>query len=78
MLKAILTEAFGGVVGSDFYSAYHKFMADCGVLVQFCWAHLIRDIRFLAEHLDRSLRIWGDKLLGGSASCLTRGIVPGK
>jgi hypothetical protein len=63
VLKAILTETFGGVVGSDYYSAYHKFMADCGVLVQFCWAHLIRDIRFLAEHLDRSLRIWGDKLL---------------
>ena len=53
-------------------------MADCGVSVQFCWAHLIRDIRFLAEHLDRSLRIWGDKFWGGSASCLTRGIVPGK
>lgn len=64
VLKAILTETFGGVVGSDYYSAYHKFLADCGVLVQFCWAHLIRDIRFLAEHRDRSLRIWGEKLLG--------------
>ncbi|HSW02230.1 MAG TPA: IS66 family transposase, partial [Sedimentisphaerales bacterium] len=64
VLKAILTETFGGVVGSDYYSAYHKFPADCGVLVQFCRAHLIRDIRFLAEHLGRSLRIWGEKLLG--------------
>jgi hypothetical protein len=50
VLKAILTETFGGVVGSDYFSAYHKYMADCGVLVQFCWAHLIRDIRFLAGH----------------------------
>jgi transposase len=63
VLKAILTEAFGGVVGSDYFSAYHKYMADCGVLVQFCWAHLIRDLRFLAEHPDKSLQIWGRKLL---------------
>jgi transposase len=63
VLKAILTETFGGVVGSDYFSAYHKYLADCGVLVQFCWAHLIRDIRFLAEHTDKSLARWGEKLL---------------
>jgi transposase len=63
VLKAILTETFGGIIGSDYFSAYHKYMADCGVLVQFCWAHLIRDIRFLAEHSDRSLQRWGNKLL---------------
>jgi hypothetical protein len=32
-------------------------------LIQFCWAHLIRDIRFLAEHTDKSLRLWGHELL---------------
>jgi transposase len=63
VLKAILTEAFGGVVGSDYFSAYHKYMTECGVLVQFCWAHLIRDIRFLAEHPDQALARWGEKLL---------------
>jgi transposase len=63
VLKAILTETFGGVVGSDYFPAYHQYLTDCGVLVQFCWAHLIRDIRFLAEHNDSSLRIWGNKLL---------------
>jgi hypothetical protein len=63
VLKAILTETFGGVVGSDYFSAYHKYMVDCGVLIQFCWAHLIRDIRFLAEHTNKSLQIWGRKLL---------------
>ncbi len=64
VLKAILTETFGGVLGSDYFSAYHKYLSDCGVLIQFCWAHLIREIRFLAEHTDRSLQIWGHKLLG--------------
>jgi len=63
VLKAILTETFGGVLGSDYFSAYHKYMADCGVLIQFCWAHLIRDIRFLAGHTDQSLPLWGNKLL---------------
>jgi transposase len=63
VLKAILSETFGGVVGSDYFSAYRKYMTDCQMLVQFCWAHLIREIRFLAEHTDRSLRIWGNKLL---------------
>ena len=63
MLKAILTETFGGVIGSGYFSAYLKYMSDCQVLVQFCWAHLIREIRFLAEHRARSLRGWGQKLL---------------
>jgi len=63
VLKAILTNTFGGIVGSDYFSAYHKYMTDCGVLVQFCWAHLIRDIRFLAEHPNKSLAGWGQKLL---------------
>jgi transposase len=64
VLKAVLTETFGGVLGSDYFSAYHKYLSDCGVLIQFCWAHLIRDIRFLAEHRDKSLALWGHKLLG--------------
>jgi transposase len=63
VLKAILTETFGGILGSDYFSAYHKYRADCGVLIQFCWAHLIRDIRFLAGHTHRSLQLWGHKLL---------------
>jgi transposase len=33
------------------------------VLIQFCWTHLIRDIRFLAEHMDKSLSLWGRELL---------------
>lgn len=63
VLKAILTETFGGILGSDYFSAYHKYLSDCGVLIQFCWAHLIRDIRFLVEHSNKSLQIWGNKLL---------------
>ena len=48
-----VTETFGGILGSDYFSAYHRYRADGGVLIQFCWAHLIRDIRFLAGHGSR-------------------------
>lgn len=42
---------FNGVLGCDYYSAYHKYMRlNENVLVQFCLAHLIRDVRFLVGH----------------------------
>jgi transposase len=63
VLRAVLGETFGGVIGCDYFSAYHKYMADSGATVQFCMAHLIRDIRFLAEHSNVSLARWGKKLL---------------
>ena len=64
VLKEILTKTFGGIIGADYFSAYHKYMADCSVVIQFCWAHLIRDIRFVAERTSASLQNWGKKLLG--------------
>jgi len=46
VLKDVLGEAFGGVLGADYFSAYRKYMGE-DVLVQFCMAHLIRDVRYL-------------------------------
>jgi transposase len=63
-LRAVLGETFGGVIGCDYFSAYRKYMADSGATVQFCMAHLIRDVRFLAQQPNRSLTCWGGKLLG--------------
>ena len=63
VLKEVLGETFGGVIGCDYFSAYRKYMADSGTLVQFCLAHLIREIRFLAEHTNRWVSAWGQKLL---------------
>jgi len=63
VLKATLGETFGGVLGCDYFSAYRKYMAASGATVQFCLAHLIREVRFLAEHTDRVLARWGHKLL---------------
>lgn len=49
VLLDLLGEDFGGVIGCDYFSAYRKYMGDCDVLVQFCLAHLIREVRYLAE-----------------------------
>jgi transposase len=64
VLRAVLGETFGGALGCDFFSAYRKYMADTGATVQFCLAHLIREIRFLAESSDKALKNWANKLLG--------------
>ena len=53
MLVDLLGEEFNGVLGCDYFSAYRKYMADFDVLVQFCLAHLIRDVKFLTEQSDR-------------------------
>jgi len=64
VLKEVLGETFGGVIGCDYFSAYRKYMADTGAWVQFCLAHLIREIRFLAEHSNRFVSRWATTLLG--------------
>ena len=50
VLEAMLTKAFAGIIGADYWSAYRKFARLFDVRVQYCMAHLIREIHFLAEH----------------------------
>ena len=63
VLLDVLGQEFQGVLGCDYFSAYRKYMGDCDVLVQFCLAHLLRDIRFLAEHPNARNRTYGQRLL---------------
>ena len=63
VLIEVLGEEFKGVLGCDYFSAYRKYMGDFNVLVQFCLAHLLRDIRFLTEHPDARNRAYGNRLL---------------
>ncbi|MCK4601761.1 MAG: IS66 family transposase, partial [Phycisphaerae bacterium] len=46
VLVEALGKEFDGVLGCDYFSAYRKYMGDLGVQVQFCLAHLIRDVKF--------------------------------
>jgi transposase len=63
VLIEVLGKEFEGVLGCDYFSAYRKFMKDFHVAVQFCIAHLIRDIKFLTTLPDESTRAYGEKLL---------------
>jgi len=58
-----LGKEFDGVLGCDYFSAYRKYMRDVGAQVQFCLAHLIRDVKFLTT-LDRRTQKYGERLLG--------------
>lgn len=63
VLVDTLSADFAGVLGCDYFSAYRKFMGENNVRVQFCLAHLIRDVKFLAEHPDAAARAYGERLL---------------
>jgi transposase len=64
VLKRYLGEAFEGIIGCDYYSAYRKFLRETKVWLQLCWAHLIRDVKYLTTLLDRATRGYGHRLLG--------------
>ena len=63
VLISVLGEEFDGVLGCDYFWAYRKYMKDFSILVQFCIAHLIRDIKFLAALPDKPTAAYGKLLL---------------
>ena len=48
VLHETLGDDFLGSISSDFFSAYLKYKKETETFFQFCWAHLIREIKFLA------------------------------
>lgn len=63
VLFDILGQEFNGVLGCDYFSAYRKYMKEANVLVQFCLAHLIRDLKFLSTYTEKQTRAYGQRLL---------------
>jgi transposase len=62
VLMDILGKEFAGIVGCDYFSAYRRYMRECGVHLQFCLAHLIRDVKFLTTLPDARDRAYGEGL----------------
>jgi transposase len=58
----VLGEEFKGVLGCDYFGAYRKYMRECDVLVQFCLAHLIRDVKFLLTLPGREDQAYGQRV----------------
>ena len=63
VLIEVLGEEFEGVLGCDYFGAYRRYMRECGVLLQFCLAHLIRDVKFLLTLPDKRDVAYGSRLL---------------
>jgi transposase len=63
VLFELLGEDFNGILNCDYYGCYRKFARLTDTMVQYCMAHLIREIRFLAEHTTKRLARWGQQLL---------------
>jgi transposase len=61
VLIDVLGKELDGVMGCDYFSAYRKHMKDFNVAIQFCIAHLIRDIRFLTTLKDAETKVYGQK-----------------
>jgi transposase len=63
VLVDVLGQEFNGLLGCDYFSAYRKYMKGCDVRIQFCLAHLIRDVKFLVEHPRPANQRYGQMLL---------------
>jgi transposase len=63
VLEETLGKDFGGIIGADYWGAYRKYARLFDVRLQYCMAHLIREIRFLAEHKVKKLSRWANELL---------------
>jgi transposase len=65
VLVEMLGKDFQGVLGCDYFSAYKKYMGDFDVAVQFCLAHLIREVKFLTTLPDKVTAAYGQRVLEG-------------
>jgi transposase len=62
VLLEVLGTDFDGVIGCDYFSAYRRYLRVVGIEVQFCLAHLIRDVKFLTTLPDARDRAYGERL----------------
>jgi transposase len=66
VLEKLVGEEFSGYLNFDYFSANCSFAWNFWIKAQYCWAHLIRDIRFLEKHPDQETRAWAGQLLDRS------------
>lgn len=65
VLMEHLGRDFKGVLGCDYFSAYRRYMRECNVRVQFCLAHLIRDVKYLTTLPNKQEQEYGQRLRDG-------------
>jgi transposase len=63
VLEKLIGPEFAGYLNFDYFSANRSFVWNFWIKAQYCWAHLIRDIRFLQTHPDTQTQAWAEQLL---------------
>jgi transposase len=63
VLEELVGSEFAGFIHFDYFSANCSFAWNFDLKAQYCWAHLIRDIRFLLKHPNEPTRGWAEALL---------------
>jgi hypothetical protein len=66
VIEDLLGPGYRGIVCSDFFSAYRKFVGQGPSQAAYCWAHLIREVRYLTTLGDKVIVNWATKLLDES------------
>lgn len=66
VLEKLVGPEFAGYLNFDYFSANCSFAWNFWIKAQYCWAHLIRDIRFLQEHPNEKTKAWTGQLLDRS------------
>jgi len=62
VLMQMLGEEFAGTLGCDCFPAYQRYMHECNIVIQFCLAHLIRDVKFLTTLPGAAAKAYGERL----------------
>ena len=60
------------MLGCDCFSAYRRYMRECDVTLQFCLAHLIRDVKFLMTLPGKREQAYGDSVARCVADAVPR------
>jgi hypothetical protein len=63
VLEELIGPDYDGHLHLDYFSSNCSFAWNFDIKAQYCWAHLIRDIRFLQKHPDEQARRWAEQLL---------------
>jgi hypothetical protein len=63
VLEELIGTDFDGHLHLDYFSSNCSFAWNFDINAQYCWAHLIRDIRFLQKHPDEHTKRWAEQLL---------------
>jgi len=66
VLEELIGTDYDGFIHFDYFSANCSFAWNFDIKAQYCWAHLIRDIRFLLKHPDQPTQAWAGQLLDRS------------